>query len=159
MHIWTIEKWRDRYKNYNIRTGLRLRCDQDVDAEVKRECKEFCKWLRSEYYFPIRVPIYLKSSYRIKAIDSEYVCGIFFEPNDKMIEPYVRIATGDYQMLSEKWGKDSALNAILKSIAHELTHYFQWINGLRLTDIGTERQATQYSRFILDEYLNVKGHQ
>jgi hypothetical protein len=65
MHIWTIEKWRDRYKINNIRAGLRLRCNQDVDAEVKRACKDFCRWLRSEYYFPIRVPIYLKSSYSV----------------------------------------------------------------------------------------------
>ena len=158
MHIWTIEKWRDRYKNQNIRDGLRLRCDQDVDAEVKRVCIEFCKWLRSEYYFPIRVPIYLKSSYRIKAHDGEYVFGTFFEPNDKMVEPYIRIATGDYKMLSEKWGEVNALNAILKCIAHELTHYFQWINELKLTDMGAERQANQYSRFILDEYINVSGH-
>jgi hypothetical protein len=94
--------------------------------------------------------------YRIKAIDGEYVCGTFFEPNDKMVEPYVRIATGDYQMLLKKWGKDNALNAILKCIAHKLTHYFQWINELKLTDIGTERQANQYSRLILDEYFNVR---
>jgi hypothetical protein len=73
-----------------------------------------------------------------------------------MVEPYVRIATGDYQMLLKKWGKDNALNAILKCIAHKLTHYFQWINELKLTDIGTERQANQYSRLILDEYFNVR---
>ena len=55
--------------------------------------------------------------------------------------------------LCHKWGKDSALTAILSTIAHELTHYFQWINALKLTPIGQERQATNYARYILDEYV------
>lgn len=158
MHIWTITKWNARYDKYNTRAGLRLRCDKDVDVEVKKACKDFCRWLRSEYYFPIRVPIYLKSSYRIHSIDGEYVYGTFFEPYDKLVEPYVRIATGDFHMLLEKWGYDNAINTILQCIAHELTHYFQWINDLKLTEIGRERQASQYSRFIIDEYLEVRRY-
>lgn len=55
-------------------------------------------------------------------------------------------------------GKDSALTAILITIAHELTHYFQWINALHLTPIGQERQATKYARYILDDYAETREH-
>ena len=56
--------------------------------------------------------------------------------DDYTVEPYIRVAAGDYLDLCDKWGKDSALTAILLTIGHELTHYFQWINALELTPIG-----------------------
>jgi len=55
-------------------------------------------------------------------------------------------------------GRDNALASILMSIAHELTHYFQWINNLPLTLMGEERQATIYARYIIDEYAETRGH-
>lgn len=78
--------------------------------------------------------------------------------DDYNIEPHIRVAAGDYMDLCHKWGKDSALTAILSTIAHELTHYFQWINALKLTPIGQERQATNYARYILDEYAETREH-
>jgi hypothetical protein len=160
MHIWTIEKWRKYYNKENIprRCGLRLRFDQTVDPEVKRSCKEFCQWLRKEYFFPQRIVIYFKSSYQIKAFDGEMVSGTCFLPFDKNVEPYVRIAVGDYYEMLEKRGKDNALASILNTIAHELTHYFQWINNIQLTEIGVERQAIRYAGYILDEYANTRDY-
>ena len=55
-------------------------------------------------------------------------------------------------------GRDDALALILETIAHELTHYFQWINDIRLTEIGYERQAASYADYILDEYASVVDH-
>lgn len=159
MHIWTIEKW-IKYLNYDekqYRTGLRLKFDKDVNSEVKRACKEFCKWLRTEYYFPVRIPVYIKSSEKIKAQDGDLVSGTFLGPFNLNEEPYIRISTGDYEKLLEKRGKNNALAAILTSIAHELTHYFQWINGIKLTERGEERQATIYARFILDDYKDTRS--
>lgn len=79
MHIWAITDWN---KHYNVtdkkhRTGLHLKFDKNVDPEVKRACKDFCKWMRSEYFFPIRVPIYVKSNKRIRASDRDLVYGFF----------------------------------------------------------------------------------
>ena len=68
------------------------------------------------------------------------------------------IAAGDYDDLCRKWGRDNALAAILNTIAHELTHYFQWINSLQLTPIGEERQAARYAGYILDEYAETREH-
>ncbi len=158
MHIWTLENWKKTYDNVDVRTGLRLRCDKSINDEVRRVCKDFCIWLRKNYYFPIRIPIYLKSDYKIKAMDGDLVSATFFQPNSKYIEPYIRIATGDYSELLNTDGKDDALAAILGSIAHELTHYFQWINDIYLTEIGAERQAKVYVNYIISEYAATREH-
>lgn len=138
--------------NNNFRSGLRLKFDSDVHCEVRQACKEFCKWLRSEYYFPIRVPVYIKSVERIKALDGDLVCATFFEPFNRDVEPYIKVATGYYNDLIKKFGKDKAVLSIIRPIEHELTHYFQWVNDIKLTIIGEERQASAYANFIMDEY-------
>ena len=160
MHIWTLRRWEKYYdlSDAKHRTGLRTRFEKGVDPEVRAACLRFCAWLRTEYFFPIRIPIYFKQAARIKAMDGELVSATFFEPVNRQDEPYARIATGDYQQLKEKIGRDNALASILLSVAHELTHYFQWINDIRLTAIGEERQASRYARFILDEYADVVEH-
>ena len=153
MHIWTISNWEHYLDNSgNRRTGLRFKYESSVDDEVKEACKHFANWLRSEYYFPLRVPVYIKGEIHIKTMDGDKAVGTFFEPFDYSVEPYIRIATGDYKELKRVMGKDDAIASIFLSIAHELTHYYQWINNLPLTDIGRERQATRYSHFIVDEY-------
>lgn len=158
MNIWTAEKWKDKYENSSVRHGLRLRCDGDIDEEARRASKDFCKWLRKNYVFPIRVPVYLKSSCKIKAMDGEMVYATFFEPFDCYVEPYIRIAVGDYQHSEKSVGKDNALAGILDSIAHELTHYFQWINDIELTDTEYERQAKKCSELIIYEYSQTREH-
>ena len=153
MHIWTIANWENNLqKGISRRTGLRFRYDKSVDPEVKRACTQFAIWLRSEYYFPLRILIYVKGTKTIRTQDGDHVVGSFFEPFSYSDEPYIRIATGDYAELANKLGKDNALATILAALAHELTHYYQWINNLQLTSIGRERQATRYANYIVDEY-------
>jgi len=160
-HVWTLEKWEKNTSliKGNHRLGLRLKFDKGIDDEVRRACKEFAVFLRKEYYFPIRVVVYIKNKSKIIAMDGDKVYGTFWcTEDDYTIEPHIRVAAGDYKELCIKWGKDSALTAILLTIAHELTHYFQWINSLSLTPIGQERQATKYARYILDEYSETREH-
>ncbi|MBQ7335998.1 MAG: hypothetical protein IJW92_05960 [Clostridia bacterium] len=158
MDIWLIEKWQDYYKDHPCRSGLRVYYDKNVDPEVKRAIKECVAWLRREYVFPKRVRMYVKSNRRIKAKNGDMVCGTFFRPTDRDVEPYIRIATGDYLELFEQRGKDNALAAILQAMMHELSHYFQWLNDLDLTFIGEERQATNYSRRLMSLYAETRDH-
>ena len=45
------------------------------------------------------------------------VYGTFWSmEDDYTVEPYIRVAAGDYLDLCDKWGKDSALTAILLTI-------------------------------------------
>ena len=74
-HIWTIENW-VKILNENgekSRKGLRLRFDKGIDPEVHRACAEFAAFLRREYFFPIRVPIYFKNTKKIKCIETEEI--------------------------------------------------------------------------------------
>lgn len=158
MHIWEINRWENVFRNYRTRKGLRLRFDTEVDPEVKRACKEYINWLKSSYDFPIKVRFYFRSSETIRAADGELVSAIFTMPIDYKHDPYIRIATGDYQDLKKGRGQDNALAAILNSITHELTHYFQWINGIELTARGYEQQAIYYARGIVYEYLLTCEH-
>lgn len=91
-------------------------------------------------------------------MDGEMVSATFFGPYDKMKEPYIRVSTGDFGEIKARNGRDNAVFAVLHSVAHELTHYFQWVNGLELTAIGEERQAAYYADIIIDEYMDVYDH-
>ena len=159
-HIWTIEKWtrNPAIIEESRKTGLRLRFEKDVDPDVKRECLKFAKWLRKEYRFPVRVCVYIKNKRRIKAIDGEYVCGTFWRPDNYRDYPFIRLAAGDYSEMCSEEGPVNAIYEIILCMAHELTHYYQWINSLKLTLIGEERQAQNYSSFILNEYIDHKEH-
>lgn len=137
------------------RSGLRLRTMPGVNPEVKRSCIEFAKWLRKNMDFPIRIVIYLKKDYQVKNITSkELVSAIFFAPNDKKVEPYIKIATGDYQKLLEEIGKDNALASILNSIAHELIHYQQWLKDEDFDEIKAIKKAEQ----LIDQYAETREH-
>ncbi|RJS50240.1 hypothetical protein [Bacillus sp. PK3_68] len=138
-----------------LRNGLRVRCEQGVHPEVRRACLEFGKWMRKEFDFPIRVVVYLKKDYQIKNITTkELVSATFFAPYDKAQEPYIRIATGDYLELLEELGQDNALASILVSIAHEVGHYYQWIDNKDLH----EDEAEDYGECMLDLYAQTREH-
>ena len=155
--LWECKDW-SVFINVDRRKGIRLCFDEEVDAEVKRACKEFVCWLRKRYEFPVRVPIYFKSCKSIIARNGEIASASFFGPYDKEEEPYIRIAVGDYQeMLSER-GKDNALAANLGAIAHELSHYFQWIKDCNFDEEKMERQAKYYASEILYDYAETRDH-
>lgn len=159
MHIWTISDWKKNLRDdISRRSGIRFRYEKTVHPEVKRACSQFAVWLRTQYCFPLRVLVYVKGAKTIRSKDGDSVVGSFFEPFSYLDEPYIRIATGDYEKLTSKLGEDSALASILLSLAHELTHYYQWINNVQLTPIGRERQAARYANYIIDEYSLTREH-
>ena len=41
-------------------------------------------------------------------------------------------------------------------MAHELGHYYQYVNQVELTKRGTEWQATYYANQIMNEYYNAE---
>ena len=155
--LWECDDW-SKYIPSGSRKGLRLRFDSGVDCEVRRACKDFVAWLRTLYEFPIRIPIYFKASKNIMSRSDEYVSASFFGPYDKSVEPYIRISVGDYPDLLCERGKDDALASILHSIAHELSHYYQWIKDSDLSEEKLERQAQYYASEILLDYADTRAH-
>lgn len=102
-------------KNINLheqghRTSLRIRFDKDIDSEVRKSCKEFVSFLRKEYFFPLRVVIYVKNVKKLIAMDGDKVYGTFWSMNDDYsVEPHIRVAAGDYNDLCNKWGYDVSI--------------------------------------------------
>ncbi|CRK84722.1 DUF2750 domain-containing protein [Neobacillus massiliamazoniensis] len=124
------------------RSGLRIRCENGVNLKVRQSCLDFAVWVRLNMEFPIRVVVYLKKAYRIKTLKTkEMATATFFGPYDKNLEPYIRIATGDFDELVLESGEVNAIGAILNSIAHELIHYQQWIEDRDFDEVEEENEV------------------
>ena len=113
MHVWRSLLY---YKNLPPeifrRTGIYFRFYPGVNPEVREEVLHFSKWLRNNYTFPIRIPVYIKKEFRLLTRDGDLAVGTFFEPFEYSVEPYIRIATGDYEDLKRRWGEKAALKSL-----------------------------------------------
>lgn len=134
------------------------RMDNVIDSEVKRASLAFLKWIVEEYNFPKKVVVHFFSTPEIEANDGEMVSATCFLPYNKKDIPYIRIATGDYEELKNQNGKDRALAAILHSLAHEFTHYFQWIKNIDTYDEKMEKQAVRCADYIIRRYAKTRKH-
>ena len=114
----------------------------------------FARWLRREYEFPIRVPVYLFPSEQIVTMHGDRVSASFFAPFDRRVEPFIRIATGDFPQLRRELGRDNALAAFLQSLSHEVVHYQQWVATGETSERGVIRQATR----IVERYALTTDH-
>ena len=158
MFLWDRTDWTEFYGNADVRKGLRVRYEHGIDTDLKESIKRFILWIRRNYYFPFRVVIYIKSSEFITAKDGDLVSGTFFEPYYRTDEPYIRVAAGDHAKNLIRWGRDDAIAATLRTIAHELTHYYQWINGVDKPIRNLELHAYICSSIILRQYAETTEH-
>ncbi|GAC42155.1 hypothetical protein [Paenibacillus popilliae] len=133
------------------RSGLRIRSDKDVNIVLKRAFVHFAKWLRCHYHFPKRVPVYVKKSYYIISRSKEQVSATFFGPFDKQYEPYIRIATGDFYDLEKEHGRRDAILLTLQSLAHELQHYYQWLDDEEFLEDEAEEGAGELIREYIED--------
>lgn len=154
-HIWHLNQWQKfiDVDEKSYKSGLRMHYEKGVDSEIYMHIDKFAQWLRQEFQFPLRVNVYVKEAKQIKAKDGDMVVGTIWRPASYSEYPHIRLATGDYKELVDELGKERAILAILHTFAHELTHYYQHINNLPLTQRGEERQATSYAGDIVFKYV------
>ncbi|MGN0618863.1 MAG: hypothetical protein ACI4J7_07560 [Ruminiclostridium sp.] len=159
MNPWNNNNWKQIYSNESIhRSGLRFRYDNNIDSTLKAFLKKFAVWLRCNYTFPVRVNVYIKNVSYIKAKDGDYVPATFLGPYNKLEEPYIKVSAGDYSDIAHSKGVYCALCSVAASVAHELTHYYQWLNNIELSEKQEERQAEYYSKKIVYQYLDEYGY-
>ena len=159
MNIWLSEEWRSNTALVDFhKEGLRCYFDSRCSFEVKKSCKRFSRWLRNNFHFPVKVLISFMAYDSIEATDGDYVSALFVEPFMGPEYPHIYIAVGDYDVQKKEAGQDNALGGILRSVAHELTHYYQWLNGIKLTETGYERQARYYADVIVGWYSTSYEH-
>jgi hypothetical protein len=137
-------------KNIIKRTGLRIRYHK-VDNQVANHFKLFAKWLRKKFDFPVRVRVYLSEKKFVISKDGEQCISIFLAPYDNQIEPYIRIATGDYEDLICERGQEEAIFEILFPLALEIKRYIKWLSN---NDDSLDRyDPTNDAEKLLHEFL------
>jgi hypothetical protein len=128
-----------------LRAGLRVRGERG-NAVVRRAIIRYAVWLRQEFEFPVRVPVYLLPGKTVRTIHGNHVSASFFAPWDRSVEPYIRIATGDYADERRRRGRDDALASFLTSLSHEIVHYRQWIETGRIWESRVASEAVAITR-------------
>ena len=132
--------------------GVSLRFAKGVDGGLKRKIMAFCRWMRRNYVFPIKLKIFISDApYIVNSITGEKVSASIFLPYDKS-SPLARVSTGDYRKDIEEIDQFSADCNVLASIAHEVTHYYQWLRDD--TSEPDERQAQRKAVRIVYQYLD-----
>jgi len=152
MSIWL--KKIDSNRCISQAVNLHMSFDNGIDSEVKRACTDFKKWLQKEYIFPVYIKIYIKNKNHIRARDGDFVSATCFLPFEQYNSPYIKVAVGDYTPLLQQQEKDCELSGILHSIAHELTHYYQWIKDIEPSEI----QAIRCADYVIKKYANTREH-
>lgn len=142
-----------RKSNSAVRTGIRI-CGARGHPEVRKSYIRFARWIRKEYDFPIRVPVYLLPGEEFVTVEDERAVASFFGPWDRDEEPYIRVATGDYEQLKIDRGRDAALAAMIDSLIRQIIRYHHWV---RTGDIPTRVDGRKADR-ILSRYSEVVEH-
>jgi hypothetical protein len=136
-----------------VENGLRIH-GRNGHPKVRDSLIRFAKWLRQEKSFPIRVNVYLSALPFIIAKNGEKCTGLIWIPDATDRFPYIRIATGDFELQMKKLGRDNALAGHLCTLSHELIHYWQWIETDDLWELGVSRKAAR----LVDQYAQTTNH-
>jgi hypothetical protein len=102
----------------------------------------------------VRVPVYLLAGKRVRTADGQFASASIFLPWSRKVEPYIRVATGDYDELRRARGRESALLAFLGSLSHEVVHYRQWIDTGRAWEQGVITKAKR----LVERYAQTVHH-
>jgi hypothetical protein len=66
-----------------------------------------------------------------------------FMPWARTLEPYIRIATGDYSEIRRERGRDNALAVYLHVLTLQVLHYREWVETGDSSNRGKDARATR----------------
>ena len=134
------------YSNSAPKTSLSLHFVSAIDHSTKKNICRFVRYLRKEFFFPIRCNVYFCDQEKFHSSKGGYCYGIFYsnEENKGRIYPQIYIPT------------NMDLFSVFHSLSHELTHYFQWyfLDDKENNNRSLEIQASKYATRILADYCN-----
>ena len=130
--------------------GISLHFEKGIEPEFRKLCIQFVNWLRKRYCFPVHMNIYIKDCEKIRLLGGQMAYGGFryFENRS----PYIRIPARIESDVRIEYEDIEIYYLILSSLVHELTHYYQWVEGLDQTDDVSERQANYYRFRIIEQF-------
>ena len=133
------------YSDSAPKSNLSLRFASAIDGSTKKHICNFVRYLRKEFFFPIRCNIYFCNQEKFRSSRKGYCYGIFYSNDESSgrIYPQIYIPA------------NMELYSVYHSLCHELSHYFQWyFNDDKRSDRSLEVQASKYASRILDIYCN-----
>ena len=134
------------YSDSASKSNLSLHFASALDDATKKEILRFVRYLRKEFFFPIRCNVYFCNQEKFHSAKGGYCYGIFFSNDESggRIYPQVYIPT------------NMDIYSVYHSLCHELTHYFQWyfFDDEKRSDRSLEVQASKYATRILEDYRN-----
>ena len=154
MIYWINKEFRNYYKNSANATGIRYKFypyGSDFDKSTEKDIKKFVVFLRKNFYFPIRLNIlFCDTQAFAHIIDNHTYYGAFYNTDDAKRKIYPRIS------IAAKVTKTNSLESILFTLAHEITHYYQWyfLEDDKRTNRSLEIEASKWSKQIVDLYFN-----
>ena len=154
MIFWIDKKHRAYYKDSSKSSGIRVKFkayENNFDDSTLEGIKKFVAFLRKKYYFPIRLNVLFCDTEAFRHhIDNHTYYGAFYSMDDEKRKIYPRIS------IASKVTEKNTLEDILYTLAHEITHYYQWyfLEEEKRTDRSIESEANKWSEYILNLYFN-----
>jgi len=152
-----IERKNKQYYLDSKKKGLRVRYSTITlpDPNLKMIISSFINRLTTQYFFPIRCNVIIKPSPYFISRDEKKIrsYGDFYYYEDSIDKtPFIWIASGKYYTSKNKRRN---IENILFTIAHELTHYFQWYfyEYENRSDRSLEIEANMWARYLVNEFL------
>lgn len=150
--MWIEKNEKEQYNDSKVK-GLRIIFKDGVSDEERRWCKDFCRWLSKNYWFPIRCRIIFWSQTKFRSQDKGCFCYGIFYSNEEYASRRYPVCHIAIKFKNEKDKYDC-----LFTIVHELTHYFQWyfFENEKKSKRSLEVTANKWARYIVGVYLDEK---
>lgn len=144
--VTNTEENRHFYSNSAAKSNLSLRFASAIDHSTKINICKFVRYLRKEFFFPIRCNVYFCNQEKFDSSKGGFCYGIFYsnEESGGRIYPQIYIPS------------KMNLYSVFHSLSHELSHYFQWyfLDDKNKSNRSLEIQASKYATIILEDYCN-----
>ena len=124
--------------------GLSVSFASSLPAETRFEIQHFLRYLRRDFYFPVKCSVYFTDHDRYISKTAGFCYGIFF-PNDGE-------ERAKYPQIFVPARMD--LHNIRHSLCYELTRYFQWYFKIdeQKTGRSLSAQAGYYAKRVIEDY-------
>ena len=154
MISWIDKEYKSYYKDSAKASGIRYKYynyGEDFDKSTIEDIRKFIIFLRKNYYFPIRLNILFCDTHSFKHYaDNHTYFGAFYSADYQKRKVYPRIS------IAARVTKNNSLKDVLFTLAHEITHYYQWyfLEDDKRTNRSLEIEANKWANYILDVYFN-----
>ena len=151
-HLWIERKERQKCLAYTARaTGIRVRYASKIDALVIDNINALISFLRKRYFFPVRCNLYFTDHERYHSQEDGHAYYGIFRDNEKA---YPNRSIYPEIFVAAKLNQHSTVEAIMLTLLHELTHYYQWFfdEYKERSNRSIEAESTKWANWILSEW-------